>query len=187
MNVTFETKYGRNSGKNEWLTPPDLIKKLGSFDLDPCSPIKRPWPTAKKHLTIKDDGLKTPWNGRVFCNPPYGDNTAVWLKKCAAHKNAIALTFARTETKMFFESVWKDAVAVLFIKGRLKFYHLDGTPGDSAGAPSVLIAYDMANAKALQNSGIAGQMLYITSPHFTDIKGVKQQKRITQLIRKYIA
>lgn len=32
--------------KDEWLTPPEIIKALGgpeSFDLDPCAPIKRPW------------------------------------------------------------------------------------------------------------------------------------------------
>lgn len=34
MNVTFETKHGKNAGKDEWLTPPELIKKLGDFDLD---------------------------------------------------------------------------------------------------------------------------------------------------------
>jgi len=32
--------------KDEWLTPPDIIKALGPFDLDPCAPIVRPWPTA---------------------------------------------------------------------------------------------------------------------------------------------
>lgn len=40
-------------GKNdEWLTPPKIIDKLGEFDLDPCSPIFRPWDTANKHYTI---------------------------------------------------------------------------------------------------------------------------------------
>lgn len=31
---------------DEWLTPPQLLKCLGPFDLDPCSPVDRPWPTA---------------------------------------------------------------------------------------------------------------------------------------------
>lgn len=36
---------------DEWLTPPDMILSLGSFDLDPCAPVTRPWPTAQQHLT----------------------------------------------------------------------------------------------------------------------------------------
>ncbi len=57
---------------DEWLTPPGLIKALGTFDLGPCSPRIRPWDTAIKHLTKKDDGLTHEWAGRVWLNPPYG-------------------------------------------------------------------------------------------------------------------
>jgi hypothetical protein len=156
MNVTFEKS--ATTGKEEWLTPPEIVQALGKFDLDPCSPINRPWPTAEKHYTINDDGLFLPWEGRVWCNPPYGDKTASWLEKCALHGNVTALTFARTETKMFFETVWNTAYALLFIKGRLNFYHVTGIKSkDCAGAPSVLIAYDYENAKALQDSGIKGK------------------------------
>ena len=52
MDVSFEGN--TSTGKDEWLTPPYVIEALGSFDLDPCSPIKRPWPTAKEHYTILD-------------------------------------------------------------------------------------------------------------------------------------
>lgn len=143
------------------LHTPQIISALGKFDLDPCSPIKRPWDTAKEHYTELDNGLILPWNGRVWCNPPYGKYATLWLEKCAAHGNCIALTFARTETQMFFNSVWAKADAVLFLKGRLKFYHVTGRQGGSAGAPSVLIAYGVENAFALDNSGIEGQFLWI--------------------------
>lgn len=59
-----------NMGKDEWLTPPEIIRSLGEFDLDPCSPINRPWDTALNHYTIIDNGLKQQWYGRVWCNPP---------------------------------------------------------------------------------------------------------------------
>lgn len=98
MNVSFE----RSEQKDEWLTPPHVLEQLGVFDLDPCSPVNRPWDTAKYHMTINDDGMSKKWEGRVFCNPPYGTQTKHWLDKCAEHGNCIALVFARTETKMFF-------------------------------------------------------------------------------------
>jgi len=156
MNVMFEKT---SDGKDEWLTPPSLIKSLGEFDLDPCSPINRPWDTAKNHYNINDDGLNKEWEGRVWCNPPYGTQTGVWLNKCAEYGNAIALTFARTETKMFFDCVWDKADAVLFIKGRIRFYHVTGIQGGAAGAPSILIAYGKNNIEMLKQSGINGKLI----------------------------
>lgn len=156
MNTTFERS---KNGKDEWLTPPSIVNALGEFDLDPCSPINRPWNTAKQHFTIEDDGLSKDWHGRVWCNPPYGSQTGIWLNKCSQHGNAIALIFARTETKMFFDSVWNKADALLFVKGRLKFFHVTGIVGDSAGAPSVLIAYGKSNADFLRNCGIEGKFI----------------------------
>lgn len=139
--------------KDEWLTPPEIIKSLGEFDLDPCSPINRPWSTAKKHYTEKDNGLMMPWEGRVWCNPPYGLQAAHWLNKLSDHGNGIALIFARTETKMFFDWVWTKADALLFIKGRLYFHHVDGTRAKAnSGAPSVLVAYGFDNAIYLKES-----------------------------------
>ncbi len=81
-----------------------------------------------------------PWHGRVWCNPPYGKQTAIWLERCAQHGNAVALVFARTGTNWFFDTVWNRATAVFFIRGRLRFYHVSGEQAGSAGAPSVLVA-----------------------------------------------
>lgn len=159
MNVLFEGN--TRTGKDEWLTPPEIIKALGEFDLDPCSPINKPWDTAKHHFNINDDGLLKSWFGRVWCNPPYGTYTEKFLEKAAIHGNCIALTFARTETKMFFNCVWSKANGLLFIKGRLRFYHINGKQGDSAGAPSVLIAYGKENADILKNSSIKGYYVHL--------------------------
>ena len=64
-------------------TPPGIIQAFGPFDLDPCAPVKRPWATADNHYTIEDDGLLRPWQGLVWCNPPYGPKTGDWLARCA--------------------------------------------------------------------------------------------------------
>lgn len=147
-------------GKDEWLTPPTIVEALGEFDLDPCSPINRPWNTAKNHLDINDDGLSSEWYGRVWCNPPYGRYTGVWLNKLADHGKGIALIFARTETKMFFKEVWNKASGLLFLEGRLHFHHVTGEKAKAnAGAPSVLIAYGEEEAEILKNSGIRGKFI----------------------------
>ena len=148
------------NGKDEWLTPPEIIKSIGEFDLDPCSPINRPWNTARNHYTKKDDGLKKVWSGRVWLNPPYGNQTGIWLKKMAEHNNGIALIFARTETRMFFDYVWNKASSLFFIKGRLRFYNVDGTLGNNtSGAPSVLVAYGKENDIILQNINLEGKYI----------------------------
>ena len=169
MNVSFERVA---MGKDEWLTPPEIIRALGDFDLDPCAPIIRPWKTAKMHYTIQDDGLSKPWHGRVWCNPPYGSETGKWLKKLSDYGNGIALIFARTETGNSFRYIWPSASAIMFLCGRLVFYHVDGTkPANSAGAPSCLIAYGFHNAEALRNSGLNGKFLFIQKDSYFSKKG----------------
>jgi len=150
------------NAKDEWLTPPELIKSLGEFDLDPCSPINRPWDTAKHHFTELDDGLSKNWFGRVWCNPPYGTQTGKWLHALSNHGNGIALIFARTETRMFFDYIWDKADALYFIKGRLRFYNVDGTPGNNtAGAPSVLVAYGKNNIQSFEKCIFEGKLVIL--------------------------
>jgi hypothetical protein len=148
--------------KDEWLTPPEIIRSLGHFDLDPCAPAsgRRPWETARRHYSVEDDGLSQPWHGRVWCNPPYGLEAARWLARLADHGDGIALIFARTETAMFFEHVWQKADAVLFIRGRLHFHHVSGArAAANSGAPSVLVAYGNRNVHALKASRIEGVLI----------------------------
>lgn len=153
---------------DEWLTPPYIIKALGQFDLDPCSPSpnKRPWNTAKKHFSLEDNGLHQKWSGRVWLNPPYGNQTHRWMNKLKNHNNGIALIFARTETKTFHDHIWNNATAIFFFKGRIKFYTVNGKPDKApAGAPSCIIAYGYDNFiainNAIQNNLIQGKLILI--------------------------
>ncbi|PPB13193.1 adenine methyltransferase [Brevibacillus laterosporus] len=149
--------------KDEWLTPPDILATLGEFYLDPCSPVDRPWDTAKIHYNISDNGLSKGWFGRVWLNPPYGRKASDWLKKMVSHGNGIALIFARTETEMFFEHVWEKADALLFFRGRLYFHHVNGERAENnAGAPSVLIAYGLENVKYLEQIKHLGQFIRLS-------------------------
>lgn len=140
---------------DEWLTPPEIMAKLGQFDLDPCSPINRPWATATKHFTVEDDGLNQVWSGRVWCNPPFGREAVKWLRRMARHYNGIALIPARTETAMFYETVWGKADGVLFLKGRPHFHFVDGRKAAfNSGAPICLVAYGAENLEVLKRSGL---------------------------------
>jgi hypothetical protein len=143
-----------------WLTPPSLIESLGEFDLDPCCPNNLPWKTAKTFYSLENgqDGLSLPWSGRVWLNPPYS-NWSMFLKKLKIHGNGIALIFARTETKGFFEHVWDGADSILFLKGRVKFVRSDFSKNSASTAPSVLIAYGKNNTHALKNSGLEGKLI----------------------------
>ncbi len=118
---------------NDWLTPRYILDALGKFDLDPCAAPDQPWATAKRHLTVKDDGLKKPWVGRVWLNPPYGEQTGRWLEKMAKHQNGIVLIYARTETQMFFDHVWSRANGIFFLKGRVYFCRPDGSVAQTQG------------------------------------------------------
>ena len=150
--------------KDEWLTPPEILRALGGFDLDPCAPhaSRRPWEMATRHYSLEDNGLAQPWVGRVWLNPPYGRETARWLDRLADHGDGVALIFARTETDMFFRHVWGRADAVLFLRGRLHFHHVDGRrAGANAGAPSCLVAYGRNNADRLANCGLDGHLVEV--------------------------
>lgn len=126
------------AGTHVWLTPPSIVQALGPFDLDPCAaPEPRPWPTAARHITLPEDGLKAEWRGRVWCNPPFGRHTALWLHRMAQHGNGIALAFARTDTAMFTQYVWPAAAAVLMLAGRPHFFGLTGlAPRATRAGPS---------------------------------------------------
>jgi phage N-6-adenine-methyltransferase len=150
------------SSTDEWLTPPSVIAALGAFDLDPCSPgDRRPWDTAAKHYSLEDDGLRKPWEGRVWLNPPYS-SAAQWMARLAEHNQGTALIFARTETRMWFDHIWPRASGLLFLKGRLRFCYVTGKEAGAAGAPSVLVAYGARDAEVLSSIPIPGHYVSLS-------------------------
>ena len=104
------------------------------------------------------NGLSLPWEGRVFCNPPYGPYVIDWVNKIAEHNNGILLIFARTETKAW-QRIWKTATAILLPFRRITFVRPDGLQAKSGTAPSAFAAYGENNLVALANSGIKGALL----------------------------
>jgi hypothetical protein len=137
----------------EWYTPGWVFDALGlTFDLDPASPhdMETAVP-AKTKYTVFNDGLKKPWAGRVWLNPPYGPDTGTWMNKMAQHGNGIALVFSRTDAAWCQEAM-KSASAMLFVCGRVQF-----VPGREnqqkkgrCGAGTVLFAFGAECADALR-------------------------------------
>jgi hypothetical protein len=155
-----------------WLTPPKILRFLGSFDLDPCAaPSPRPWSTAARHIELPEDGLLADWHGRVWLNPPYGKDQGMdaWIEKMAKHKSGIALIFAKTDTEVWSRWVWPFCSSVLFVQGRLAFYLPDGTKKDGAGGPSALIAWSPEDTAILSSSGIRGGHVCLLSKRGEEI------------------
>lgn len=144
-----------SSKSDDWSTPDDFFAKVvaefGPFDLDPCATAENA--KAPKFYTAEQNGLARRWQGRVWCNPPYGRGIGEWVEKCAEHvwyyrenpdekliRNgsiAIMLLPARTDTKWWHDYVIPHAAEIRFIKGRLKF----GGAKNSAPFPSALVIF----------------------------------------------
>ncbi len=160
-----------NGGATDtWLTPKEIVRTLGPFDLDPCAaPEPRPWFTAIRHIALPSDGLMCDWrkDERVWLNPPYGAQTGKWLKRLVAHGKGTALVFARTETAMWHKYVWPEATGILFLEGRLHFHYPTGARARAnAGGPSALIAYGEYDAARLAAASVEGVEI---NGHFVDL------------------
>lgn len=131
-----------SSESSDWLTPDHILDKIwifwGDTDLDPCASLSDPTHTrAHVNYTIKDNGLRDWWHGKVFCNPPYGKELPIWINhalRCYGMSNntqILLLIPARTDT-LIIQSLltWPTC----FIKGRLKF----SNSKNSAPFPSML-------------------------------------------------
>ena len=130
-----------SSNDDTWSTPQGLYDNLNSvfkFTLDPaCSEATA---KCKKFYTEEDDGLSKSWEKEiVFLNPPYSRILQPKFIKKASEENAttIALIPSRTDTKLWQEIIFNKAIAICFIKGRLKF----GSATDAAPFPSAIIIF----------------------------------------------
>lgn len=163
----MDTRQQKNNSvsSDEWYTPQWIIEKLGPFDLDPCSPVNRPFDTATVHVTKEQDGLKMDWGQsedvRVWLNPPYSRPLVeLFVKKMSEHNNDIALLVNRQDNVMWQEVIFPTATSMIFMRHRIHFLRPDG----KAGQPffgSCLVAWGGYNDAVLKSCGIEGKYVVL--------------------------
>lgn len=137
------------SSKSEnWETPHQVFQALDAefhFDLDVCALPENA--KCKRYYTPEDDGLKQPWNGTCWCNPPYRRSISEWVKKAYESETTVVMLLpARTDTKWFHEYIYGKA-EIRFIKGRLKF----GGSKNNAPFPSMVVIFNSGQVKKNDN------------------------------------
>lgn len=142
--------YKNSSESNEWYTPPYVIELarevMGDIDLDPASSREANLKVkAGEIFSEETDGLLQDWFGRVWLNPPYGDEAGKFAHKLVEEyengnvEQALLLVAARTDNQ-WFRKLRKYPRCFLF--GRIKF--IDGQTGEiaqSAGFPSMVVYF----------------------------------------------
>lgn len=144
-----------------WRTPPEVWAPLHrefGFGLDAAAlgaSALLPWWHGPDHPDPgRRDAFTASWTdtragGRTgtragWLNPPYGRGLDRWMelaKLWGRRMPVVALIMARTDTAWWHDHVHTEASEVRFVRGRVRFLRLDGTPGDSAPAPSAIIVW----------------------------------------------
>src|SRR5262245_22839966 len=118
---------------SEWFTPKPIFDALKLFfDLDPAHPGRNnPYCVVPvdKIFTEVDDGLRQPWRGLVWLNPPFGGRRGQvpWLRKFFGHGAGVALVAARTSSDWFHDVVAPNAQTLVFPRTKTKFVRPDGS------------------------------------------------------------
>lgn len=126
-----------------WETPQDFFDKLNdefNFTLDVCALPENA--KCNHYYTPEQDGLVFPWVGVCWCNPPYGKEIGLWVRRAwlasASGNTVVMLLPARTDTKWFHDYIYKKSrVETRFVRGRLKF----GDSKNSAPFPSMVCIF----------------------------------------------
>jgi hypothetical protein len=139
----------KEMANDEQYTPAWIFNVLGvRFDLDVCAPIGGTGLVpADRHYSLVDDGLASPWLGRVWMNPPYSKPTP-WVDKFIAHDNGIAL-LPMSKSK-WFNKLWDSVDAIIPMPVNLKFEQKDGTKSPIF-MPCVLVSMGEQNVRALHH------------------------------------
>lgn len=144
------------NNSDEWYTPPQIVRALGHFDLDPCASRSQPEPLADDQFFLPEqNGLLLPWHGRVWCNPPFSQ-VDLWIEKMACHsEGGIFLSSNATETD-WGRKLAIVSTAFLLLHHRINF--LGTTSSNTRG--SIFWAFGKPNVESLRHSGLHGCLCF---------------------------
>jgi len=136
------TKGMMSSKTPEYETPQDFFNRLDTefhFTLDAAATAQNA--KCEHYYTVQDNALWQSWSGTVWCNPPYGNLIAKFVRKAygAAQQGAtvVMLIPSRTDTRYWHDYVMK-AKEIRFVSGRLKFGPQEGP----APFPSAVVIFE---------------------------------------------
>lgn len=123
-----------------WATPQNFFDGLNAefcFETDVCANEENA--KCRIYFNAEQDGLKQPWEGVCWMNPPYGRAIKGWVKKAyessLAGATVVCLLPSRTDTVWWHDYCMKGEIR--FIRGRLKF----GGQKNSAPFPSAVVIF----------------------------------------------
>jgi hypothetical protein len=136
---------------NEYYTPKYVFDALDcKFDMDVAAPLDRTFISTPARYFIHSDSLEYPWEGFVWCNPPFGGRNGIepWLDKMHLHGNGIVLTPDRTSTT-WWQKAANRAHAHLQVHGKIKFIKPNGEVAKSPSTGTTLFAFGIKAIESL--------------------------------------
>ncbi len=138
--MTQYTIFGEEQAEittDDYYTPLWLFDRMEvRFDLDVASPPGGvPWLPTDHFYTMKDDGLSSPWFGRVWMNPPFS-KPSPWVRKFIEHGNGICLL--PTGKSGWYDELWESSAGIVSLPANFKFAR------DNVTATSIFIRVFLA-------------------------------------------
>lgn len=147
--------------QDEWYTPAEYIEAarevMGAIDLDPASSEEaQQIVKATDFFDVRTNGLKLPWVGRVWMNPPYSQPLIEqFIDKLIVEvsdgriEQAVVVTHNSTDTG-WFHRLEGIAARLCFTRGRIAFIDRGG----NRSAPTQGQVFTYIGAKAAEFSEI---------------------------------
>lgn len=136
-------------------TPPWVYQPLKPFDLDPCAGKGTEIANRNYRLEDWDDGLTDPWEGLVWCNPPFSQKEQ-WIERMKRHGNGILLLPERGSAPWF--GPLAEHCGWYFVMGK-KINFIGGPTSNNLG--SVLFPFGPVALERIANSGLPGHLVEV--------------------------
>lgn len=140
----------QTSGEAEYYTPVEIVEAarrvMGGIDLDPASSEAANQFVKATHVyTIKEDGLKQPWHGRVWMNHPFGlVQNPKWINYLEREYREVRTTEACCITYACTSERWFQPLAKrpqCYLTPRTNYRLPDGTIKKGVSKGSVVTYY----------------------------------------------